>query len=114
MRTTSLQPVARLHAPGDIRVDDEPRLPVGPGEVLGVAVQAVDLGMIVLDTRVARAGRAWLARIAAPTGRVVLVEIQVEDPATFTASMARPKGLTLVLCRRMTAADHDRTMVDAA
>lgn len=74
-----MQPVARFHAPGDIRVDDEPRLPFGPREVLGVALQAVDLEMIVLDVR-----------------------------------GARPKGLTLVLCRRMTAADHDRTMVDAA
>jgi len=49
-------------------------------------------------------------RIAAPAGRVVLVGIPGDDRTTFTASTARRKGLTLVLCRRMTAADLDRAI----
>ncbi|HEX2756506.1 MAG TPA: alcohol dehydrogenase catalytic domain-containing protein [Candidatus Limnocylindrales bacterium] len=53
-------------------------------------------------------------RIAAPAGRIVLVGIPGGDRTTFTASVARRKGLTLVLCRRMTAADLDRAIVLAA
>ena len=48
--------------------------------------------------------------IAAPAGRVVLVGIPGNDRTTFTASTARRKGLTLVLCRRMTATDLDRAI----
>ena len=53
-------------------------------------------------------------RLAAPAGRVVLVGIPGDDRTTFQASPARRKGLTLVLCRRMTAADLDRAIVLAA
>lgn len=44
-----------------------------------------------------------------PGGRVVLVGIPGEDRTTFTASVARRKGLTLQLCRRM----RPRDLVDA-
>lgn len=40
-----------------------------------------------------------------PGGRVVLVGIPGEDRTTFTASIARRKGLTLQLCRRMRPRD---------
>lgn len=40
-----------------------------------------------------------------PGGRVVLVGIPGEDRTTFTASVARRKGLTLQLCRRMRPRD---------
>lgn len=40
-----------------------------------------------------------------PGGRVVLVGIPAEDRTTFTASVARRKGLTLQLCRRMRPRD---------
>jgi len=53
-------------------------------------------------------------RIAAPAGRVVLVGIPADDRTTFAASVARRKGLTLVLCRRMTAGDLDRAIALAA
>jgi L-iditol 2-dehydrogenase len=39
--------------------------------------------------------------VAKPGGRVVLVGIPAEDRTTFTASTARRKGLTILLCRRM-------------
>ncbi len=40
-----------------------------------------------------------------PGGLVVLVGIPSDDRTTFTASVARRKGLTLVLCRRMRPVD---------
>ena len=38
---------------------------------------------------------------AKPGGRVVIVGIPSEDHTTFTASVARKKGLTIMMCRRM-------------
>jgi L-iditol 2-dehydrogenase len=49
-----------------------------------------------------------------PGGRVVLVGIPTGDRTTFTASTARRKGLTLLLCRRMTPADLPRAIRLAA
>ena len=46
--------------------------------------------------------------LARPGGRVVLVGIPGDDQTTFTASVARRKGLTLQLCRRMRSADLGR------
>ena len=46
--------------------------------------------------------------LARPGGRVVLVGIPGDDQTTFTASVARRKGLTLQLCRRMRPADLER------
>jgi L-iditol 2-dehydrogenase len=48
--------------------------------------------------------------LAAPAGRVVLVGIPDDDRTVVPASTARRKGLTLVLCRRMTAPDLDRAI----
>jgi len=45
-----------------------------------------------------------------PGGRVVLVGIPEGDRTTFTASTARRKGLTLLLCRRMKPADLPRAI----
>jgi L-iditol 2-dehydrogenase len=45
-----------------------------------------------------------------PGGRVVLVGIPANDRTTFTASAARRKGLTLLLSRRMQAADLPRAI----
>jgi L-iditol 2-dehydrogenase len=52
------------------------------------------------------------AAIAAtrPGGRVVLVGIPDADRTTFTASIARRKGLTLLLCRRMAPTDLPRAI----
>jgi len=44
-------------------------------------------------------------RAAAPGGRVVLIGIPSPDRTTFSASVARRKGLTLVMCRRMRPGD---------
>jgi L-iditol 2-dehydrogenase len=40
-----------------------------------------------------------------PAGRVVLVGIPSSDRTSFRASVARRKGVTLVLCRRMRGGD---------
>lgn len=45
-----------------------------------------------------------------PGGRVVLVGIPDADRTTFTASVARRKGLTLLLCRRMQPSDLPRAI----
>lgn len=44
-------------------------------------------------------------RSARPGGRVVLVGIPSDDRTSFRASVARRKGLSLILCRRMRAGD---------
>ena len=48
--------------------------------------------------------------VVRPGGRVVLVGIPGDDRTTFRASVARRKGLTLVLCRRSTARDMRRAI----
>jgi len=48
--------------------------------------------------------------VVRPGGRVVLVGIPATDRTTFTASVARRKGLTLVLCRRMRPDDLGRAI----
>jgi L-iditol 2-dehydrogenase len=45
-----------------------------------------------------------------PGGRVVLVGIPGDDRTSFTASAARRKGLTLLLCRRMKPTDVPRAI----
>jgi L-iditol 2-dehydrogenase len=53
---------------------------------------------------------ALAIELAAPAGRIVLVGIPGDDRTRFTASVARRKALTLVLCRRMKASDLDRAI----
>ena len=48
--------------------------------------------------------------MARPGGRVVLVGIPASDRSSFPASIARRKGLTLVLCRRMRPDDLGRAI----
>jgi L-iditol 2-dehydrogenase len=45
-----------------------------------------------------------------PGGRVVLVGIPGDDRTSFTASIARRKGLTLLVCRRMQPTDLPRAI----
>ena len=47
---------------------------------------------------------------ARPGGRIVIVGIPDGDRTSFTASTARRKGLTLLLCRRMEATDLPRAI----
>jgi L-iditol 2-dehydrogenase len=49
-----------------------------------------------------------------PGGRLVLVGIPDDDRTSFRASVARRKGLTLLLSRRMRAADLPRALLLAA
>jgi L-iditol 2-dehydrogenase len=49
-------------------------------------------------------------RAARPGGRVVLVGIPGGDRTTFTASTARRKGLSILLCRRMQPIDLRRAL----
>ncbi len=45
-----------------------------------------------------------------PGGRLVLVGIPTDDRSCFTASIARRKGLTISLCRRMKPSDLPRAI----
>ena len=45
-----------------------------------------------------------------PGGRLVLVGIPADDRSCFTASIARRKGLTISLCRRMKPSDLPRAI----
>jgi L-iditol 2-dehydrogenase len=56
------------------------------------------------------ASLADAVRDVRPGGRVVLVGIPSDDRSSFGASTARRKGLTLLLCRRMTASDLPRAI----
>jgi L-iditol 2-dehydrogenase len=49
-----------------------------------------------------------------PGGRVILVGIPSDDRTSFRASVARRKGLSLILCRRMRAADLARAVLLAS
>ena len=51
-----------------------------------------------------------LSTLFAPGGRIVIVGIPDGDRTSFTASTARRKGLTLLLCRRMEATDLPRAI----
>ena len=64
---------------------------------------------VVFDvTDVDTAGQAVDA--ARPGGRIVLVGIPSGDRTTFTASTARRKGLSILLCRRMQPVDLERAL----
>ena len=51
-----------------------------------------------------------LSEACRPGGRVVLVGIPGGDRTTFTASTARRKGLSILLCRRMQPIDLRRAL----
>lgn len=63
----------------------------GPASGLDVAFEAAGDGAAVESA----------IRAVRPGGRVVLLGIPTDDRTSFTASVARRKGLTIQLCRRM-------------
>ena len=76
--------------------------------VLGGAVRAgVDVAFEVAGEDAAIDDAVYSTR---PGGRVVLVGIPDGDRTSFKASIARRKGLTLLLCRRMRASDLPRAI----
>ena len=54
------------------------------------------------------AAMATALRLVKPAGRVILVGIPSDDRTSFQASEGRRKGLSLIFCRRMRAADLGR------
>ena len=79
----------------------------GPGRAMPDSIAEAD---VVFDCAGDEAAVDAAIRLAAPAGRIVLVGIPGDDRTTFSASMARRKGLTFIVCRRMTAADLDRAI----
>jgi L-iditol 2-dehydrogenase len=90
---------------------------MGADEVRLAAGDAGDLPDVDVAFEVAGedAALAEAVRSVRPGGRVVLVGIPANDRTSFSASAARRKGLSLLLCRRMTAPDLGRAirLVDA-
>jgi L-iditol 2-dehydrogenase len=78
-----------------------PACAVGDDEIVDVAFEAAGEDA-ALDDAIAS---------TRPGGRVVLVGIPTGDRTSFTASAARRKGLTLLLSRRMEAADLSRALL---
>jgi L-iditol 2-dehydrogenase len=101
--------IQALHAAGASVAVATDVLPhrVEAARVLGVAhaVPAGEDAGVTVDVAFEVSGEdaALDEAIAAtrPGGRVVLVGIPSGDQTTFTASVARRKGLTLLICRRM-------------
>ena len=73
---------------------------------------------VVVDVAFEVAGEdaavAEAVRDVRPGGRVILVGIPADDRTSFPASVARRKGLAILLCRRMTSADLPRAIRMAA
>jgi L-iditol 2-dehydrogenase len=65
--------------------------PWQPGQEVDAAIECAGENAAVEDAIAA----------ARPGGRVILVGIPADDRASFSASIARRKGLTIQLCRRM-------------
>ena len=79
---------------------------LAPGEVAG---RGLDLD-VAFEAAGADGALADAIDAVRPGGRVVLVGIPDDDRTGFVASAARRKGLTLLLCRRMTPADLPRAI----
>jgi L-iditol 2-dehydrogenase len=79
---------------------------VDPAE-LAAGELALDVSVETAGTDAAVADAIEAARFG---GRVVLVGIPDDDRTSFVASAARRKGLSLLLCRRMTSADLPRAI----
>lgn len=84
--------------------------PLAHRQALAVAagarpVRSGDEPDVVIECAGADAAVEGAIELVRPGGRVVLVGIPDDDRTTFTASVARRKGLTLQLCRRMRPRD---------
>jgi L-iditol 2-dehydrogenase len=86
-------------------------LAIGPGELAGRGGLDADVAFETAGTDEALADAIATVR---PGGRVVLVGIPDGDRTSFTASPARRKGLTLLICRRMKPEDLPRAIELAA
>ena len=83
---------------------------VHPDELAGVPLPG-GLGVdVVFETAGEDGALADAIEVVRPGGRVVLIGIPEGDRTSFVASAARRKGLTLLLCRRMTPADLPRAI----
>ncbi len=79
-----------------------------PDELAGSDRAWLDGCEAVFEVSGADAGLATTGALARPGGRVLLVGIPDADSTTFSASLFRRKGLTLVAVRRMTADAYAR------
>lgn len=90
-----------------LRVDPDPKDPDAARPASSVAESSVDVAFEVAgeDDAVADAVRS-----VRPGCRVILVGIPADDRTSFRASVARRKGIQLLLCRRMTARELPRAI----
>ncbi len=99
----------RAAAAGTIVASDPLPLRATAAVAAGATLEAreVDVAFEVAGDDAALADAIAAVR---PAGRVVLVGIPDGDRTSFTASTARRKGLTLLVCRRMKPADLPRAI----
>ncbi len=88
---------AALRAGADVVLDPAELAPAGMFTT-GIGSPGVD---VVLEVVGAAPAVELAVRAARPGGRVVLVGIPDDDVTTFPASVARRKGLTIAVARRM-------------
>jgi L-iditol 2-dehydrogenase len=85
---------------------------MGASEARVVPVDGADLPAVDVAFEVAGEDGAVedAVRSVRPGGRVILIGIPSRDRTSFPASPARRKGVSLMLCRRMTAPDLPRAI----
>ena len=91
-----------------VAVDPLPHRAAAAEEAGAVLDAPVGVDVVFDVTDADTAGQAVDA--ARPGGRIVLVGIPSGDRTTFTASTARRKGLSILLCRRMQPVDLERAL----
>jgi len=89
------------------RVDPDPKDPDAARPASSVAESSVDVAFEVAGEDAAVADAVRSVRPGCP---VILVGIPADDRTSFRASVARRKGIQLLLCRRMTARDLPRAI----
>lgn len=95
-RVLAMEPLAhRMNAAVELGVE-----PVETGE-LSAAASRVGRADVVFEVGGTDEAVDAALRLVRPGGRVVLVGIPDRDATTFSASLARRKGLTLIMARRM-------------
>ncbi len=87
--------------PADIRTDGDLRDAAGRGAAAADGADVADVADVAFEVAGTNEAVRLAMRCARPGGRVVLGGIPARDETSFPASLARRKGLTIAMVRRM-------------